>query len=106
MLPAAGQGALGIEMRRDDPRRTAVTRALHHQLSAVAVTAERKVLSGLGGGCRVPVAILCEAAGKNRLRLRAAFSREEDGRLLRAEATGSAKNPDRLVEQILAQLTR
>ena len=56
VLPAIGQGALGIEMRADDPLRDAVTRALDHTPTRWAVTAERAFLAKMEGGCQVPVA--------------------------------------------------
>ncbi|HET9384064.1 MAG TPA: hydroxymethylbilane synthase [Gemmatimonadales bacterium] len=56
IMPAPGQGALGIEIRADDRKtRTALT-PLHDPESAAAVTAERSLLAALGGGCQAPVA--------------------------------------------------
>jgi hydroxymethylbilane synthase len=56
MLPAAGQGALGIETRADDgPLREALA-TLIHQPAWLAVHAERAVSRGLGGSCSVPLA--------------------------------------------------
>lgn len=104
MLPAAGQGALAVEMRRDDPRRTAIAQALHHAPSGIAADAERSVLAGLGGGCRLPIAVLCET-GRGRVRLRAAFAREEDGRLVRAKRTGTVKKMDEVIDSVVRQLS-
>lgn len=58
MLPAPGQGALGVQGRRDDPETGRYLQALEHRPSRAAVTAERAFLAGLGGGCSVPVAAL------------------------------------------------
>jgi hydroxymethylbilane synthase len=56
MLPAAGQGALGIEVRADDaPLREALA-ALVHRPTWLAVHAERAVSRGLGGSCSMPLA--------------------------------------------------
>ena len=57
MLPAPGQGALGIQTRTENSAdvRTLV-RVLHHQPTAAAITAERMFLHALGGGCREPIA--------------------------------------------------
>ncbi len=54
-LPAIGQGALGIESRADD-NIVAFVRPLHHEETAVAVSAERAFLRRMGGSCRTPLA--------------------------------------------------
>jgi hydroxymethylbilane synthase len=56
VMPAPGQGALGIEIRDDDKSTRKALQPLHDQASAVAVTAERALLAALGGGCQAPVA--------------------------------------------------
>jgi hydroxymethylbilane synthase len=59
MLPAPGQGALAVTARADDPEAIAAARAaVHHEPSALAVSAERAFLRRLQGGCQVPVAAL------------------------------------------------
>jgi hydroxymethylbilane synthase len=55
MLPAPGQGVLGIQTRADDLATIAAVRALHDATAAAEATAERAFLAGLGGGCLVPV---------------------------------------------------
>lgn len=55
-IPAAGQGALGIECREGDEATIALLRATHDQATAIAVAAERGVLAKVGGSCHVPVA--------------------------------------------------
>jgi hydroxymethylbilane synthase len=57
MLPAPGQGALAVEIRAGDSKTQPVAVALNHELSAVAVSAERIFLQHMGGGCNVPVAV-------------------------------------------------
>lgn len=56
MLPAPGQGALAVQCRADDPTTLNLLAALEDKSTRKAVTAERAFLSGLGGGCSVPVA--------------------------------------------------
>ena len=56
VMPAPGQGALGIEIRADDTRTRKALQPLHDASSAVAITAERALLAALGGGCQAPVA--------------------------------------------------
>lgn len=61
MLPAPGQGALAIQCRGDDQTTLDVLATLEHTFTRKAVTAERAFLSGLGGGCSVPVAAYATA---------------------------------------------
>ena len=56
VMPAPGQGALGIEVRSDDRETRNALQPLHDAASAAAVTAERALLAELGGGCQAPVA--------------------------------------------------
>ena len=56
MLPAPGQGALAVQCRADDQTTLNLLAALDDDSTRKAVTAERAFLSGLGGGCAVPVA--------------------------------------------------
>jgi hydroxymethylbilane synthase len=55
MIPAVGQGAIGIETRDDDPAKEIVG-SLDHSQTRVACTAERALLRSLGGGCQLPIA--------------------------------------------------
>ncbi len=55
MLPAIGQGALGIELRNSDDELLAGMQFLHHRKTAVTVAAERAFLLRLEGGCQVPI---------------------------------------------------
>lgn len=54
-VPAIGQGALGIEVRREDARVQDLLSPLHSESTAVAVQAERSLLRELEGGCQVPI---------------------------------------------------
>jgi hydroxymethylbilane synthase len=56
MLPAPGQGALAVQCRADDESTLGLLAALEDESTRKEVTAERAFLSGLGGGCSVPVA--------------------------------------------------
>lgn len=70
MLPAPGQGALGIEVRSDDPDSFAAIARLDDPDTRAAVTAERTLLAALHGGCLAPIAALGEVE-PGRLRLTA-----------------------------------
>ena len=60
VMPAPGQGALGIEIRVGDSRAAAALGPLNHPETARQVEAERRVLAALGGGCQAPVAAYVE----------------------------------------------
>ena len=64
MLPAVGQGALGLQMRQDDIALAKVCAGLNDAKTATEVTAERSFLRALGGGCRLPIAALGKLDGK------------------------------------------
>ncbi len=71
MLPAPGQGALAIEVRRSDTDVLSITTQLNDLETAMAVTAERTLLAELNGGCLAPIAAHCQLL-EEKLLLRAA----------------------------------
>ena len=86
ICPAPGQGALGIQTRAHDEAE-AICRALDHYDSRLAVQAERAILSGLGGGCQLPVGAFAQKTG-DIWSLRAVVISPDGSRLLREQATG------------------
>lgn len=87
-LPAAGQGAVGIEFREADERVRELLAPLHHDSTARRVLAERAVVRRLDGGCDVPIAAFAEWEG-DMLWLRARVGATDGGTLLEAEARGT-----------------
>lgn len=87
-LPAVGQGAIGIECRRDDARINALLERLHHPPTATCVSAERAFNQRLDGGCQVPIAGFAQLAG-GRLRLRGLVARPDGSAVVRGEAEGT-----------------
>ena len=69
-LPAPAQGAIGVEVRSDDKKTRGLVAAIDHRPTHFCVAAERRLLEGLGGNCRSPVAALAQCEG-DQLRLRA-----------------------------------
>jgi hydroxymethylbilane synthase len=106
MLPAVGQGALGLEVRIADQDLHELLGFLDDPPTRVAVTAERAFLARLEGGCLVPVAALGRVAGDS-LHLEALISDLEGRRLLRegrtAPASEAAGLGTSLAESLLAQ---
>lgn len=60
MLPACGQGAIGIECRQQDQAILNLISFLHHEKTAFCVNLERQVNKALGGNCHAPIAIFAE----------------------------------------------
>ncbi len=90
MLPAAGQGALGLEVRADDATLLAALRSTAHVATAWATAAERAVSRCLGGSCSMPVAAHAVWVGAE-LHLRANLGHATDWR--HPLATAQAKAP-------------
>ena len=86
VLPAPGQGALGLQMRRDDDNRNLVSR-LHHPSTWAGVTAERSFLRTLSGGCQEPFAAWGRVISKE-LIIDGVISRGDGSGIERAAITG------------------
>jgi hydroxymethylbilane synthase len=88
MLPAAGQGALGLEIRSDRTDLCGLLDTLVHQPTLLAVSAERAVSRAMGGSCSMPLAAhaVWEGAEEDSvLFLRAAFGNEVTGEMRTSE---------------------
>ncbi len=104
MCPAAGQGALGIEIRSGDAETAAVLAFLDDPATRFAVTAERVGLAGLGGGCQVPIGIHCRAAGDGPYEILGAVADPAGERVIRSRAVGN--DAESLGQAIAADLLR
>jgi len=106
VVPAAGQGALGLEHRADDEAVRACVAAVNHEPTRQAVTAERAVLLRLGAGCRTPIGVLGRVTEGGRLHLEAYLLSPDGRRRVRRSAEGDgAEAADlgrRLAEAMLA----
>ncbi|NPC56172.1 hydroxymethylbilane synthase [Caenimonas soli] len=92
MLPAAGQGALGIEVRTGRADLLELLAPLAHQATWLAVAAERAVSRAMGGSCSMPLAAFATLSGEH-LQLRAAWGDpDRPAALVRAEAAAVAAN--------------
>jgi hydroxymethylbilane synthase len=88
MCPAAGQGALGIEIRAGDSVTRRHVGFLDDALARMATTCERALLEKLGGGCQVPIGAFAEAR-EDGLHLEAIVARPDGTRVLRESREGS-----------------
>src|SRR5262245_18534340 len=107
MLPAVGQGALGIEARVDDHRANLLLEVLNHQPTRYAADAERAVLRSLGGGCAVPIAAFGHIK-KNRISqkliLDALVADVEGRRLIRHQIGGPVQQAEELGAKLAEML--
>jgi hydroxymethylbilane synthase len=94
ILPAVGQGAIGIEIRADDLRLRALLAPLDHRATSLCVTAERACLAELDGSCHTPIAAYAEFAADGRnLRLRSLIALPDGTAVRRDEREGPATDP-------------
>ena len=102
-LPAAGQGAVGIECRTDDVQVKQLLAPLADAETTCCVLAERSMNNHLQGGCQVPIggyAVLQQG----QLYLRALVGNVDGSQIIRAEGKSAVKNADGLGVQIAEQL--
>ena len=92
-LPAPAQGAVGVEVRSDDRKMRAFVGGIDDEASHLCVAAERRLLEGLGGTCRSPVAALARL-GRTNIHLRAEILTPDGREVRRAEARFVAEDRD------------
>lgn len=106
MLPAVGQGALGIETRIDDADTIESVSKLDHKFTRLACTAERAFLRSLGGGCQLPIAAYAVVREK-RIRLDGLVADPQGKQIVRERISGGIDAAEelgtRLAEQLLSR---
>jgi hydroxymethylbilane synthase len=103
MLPAVGQGALGVETRADDEDTSELVSPLDDAATRAACEAERALLRSLGGGCLVPIAAHATVTA-TRLRLEGLVAAPDGGRVLRDAVEDELPNAVRAGETLAARL--
>ena len=105
-LPAAGQGALAIECRAERADLVELLAALNDPATAACVRAERAVSRALGGSCQLPLAAYAQLEGAMipEIRLRGLVAAPDGSRIVRAEARGPMREPERTGEQLAQAL--
>lgn len=101
-LPAAGQGALAIQCRKDDPA-VEIVGKVDCELTRNCVTAERSLLKYLGGGCQVPIAVLA-VEENNKIRLNGIIAGLDGSRIIRGSAVGEMSKPEELGGKLAEEL--
>ncbi len=103
MLPAPGQGALGIQMRQNDPQ-ISLLLPLECPITRAHVTAERSFLLSLGGGCAQPIAALASTDGK--LFHLEGFWSDGKNKQHREKESSNSDNPSELGHQLAQKILR
>jgi hydroxymethylbilane synthase len=108
MCPAAGQGALAIEIRQGDAATCALLTFLDDPSARSATTCERALLNRLGGGCQVPIGALAEVrlTGSGCLHLEAIVADPDGSKLLRESRDGDFDDPEKLGNDVGETLLR
>ncbi|HPX55819.1 MAG TPA: hydroxymethylbilane synthase [Syntrophales bacterium] len=102
MLPAACQGILGIETRKQDPL-VADLRFLQDEQTHLEMAGERAFLKRLGGGCQMPVAVYGRITG-GVIRIDALIGTLDGGTMIRQEISGPSEEADQLGDTLAANI--
>jgi len=105
MLPAVGQGALGIETRSDNKIVNDIVKSIHHENTYKAVLAERALLKTLEGGCQVPIGAFAKVK-PNSLLLNALVGSLDGSLTFRKKIHGSKNNPEKLGRELARDLLK
>ncbi len=106
MLPAVGQGALGLEIRCDDERVQKCVRGLDHPPSHQAVLAERTLLAQLRGGCLAPVGAWGRVDSEGVLKLDAVVLDARGTKRLAVSEQGLAQSAIAVGEKVANELLK
>lgn len=103
MIPAVGQGAIGIEARAGDAQAVAFAHLLNHETTERACTAERSLLRALGGGCQLPIAAHAVVLN-HQLQLAGLVSSRDGKQVVRDVVIGSREHPELLGAELANRL--
>lgn len=103
LLPAIGQGAIGIQCRTKDETTLGLITPLDHQDTHTRLIAERAVNRRLFGGCQVPIAGFSELSG-DQIMIRALVGEVDGSNIIRGEIKGSQSDAESLGTQLAEDL--
>jgi len=103
ILPAGGQGAVGIECRTDDETTKSLLACLNHEETAIRVKAERAVNNHLQGGCQVPIGAFSEIKG-DEIVIDALVGAIDGTEIIQHQISGSKADAEKLGVEIAEQL--
>jgi hydroxymethylbilane synthase len=102
-LPAAGQGAMAIEILSSRADLAAWLAPLNHAATALAVLAERSVSKAFGGSCQIPLAAHAELEG-DQFRLRAMVATPDGAQIALADVLAPASQSEQVCAEVIAAL--
>ena len=105
-LPAAGQGAVALEIRTGDDETRKIAEALNHAETMTRITAEREFLRLLNGGCHTPVGVSTQIFGDKLMMEGIVFPEGEGiGEPMQAEVAGPLTDPKLVAETLFKSLS-
>lgn len=105
ILPAVGQGALGIEIKKENKFAAEILKSIHNEATYIAVRAERSLLKTLEGGCHVPIGAYAQFK-PNGLYLDAVVGSLDGAITFRKKMRGTKSNPEKLGEKLAKDLLK
>jgi hydroxymethylbilane synthase len=102
MVPPCGQGAIGIETRRDDEA-TALVKPLNDAVTATEVSLERQFQLGVGGGCSIPLGVNAAIVGDT-VTIHAVFGAEDGTLIFKDKVSDKLEQGTTLVDWLLTRL--
>lgn len=103
ILPAVGQGAIGIETRADDKKILEILSVLDDKHSRVCIEAERAMNKALQGGCQVPIACYSQL-NNNILSLQGLVGRIDGSKIIKVALEGSITEAEKLGQELAKRL--
>lgn len=103
ILPAGGQGAVGIECRLDDQKTLDLLAPLNHSATASRVLAERAVNNRLQGGCQVPIGAFATLSNEQ-ITINALVGEPDGTRIIQRDINGETKQAESLGTQLAEEL--
>ena len=103
LLPAIGQGAIGIQTRQDDSELLKKLQPLNHTTTQKQITAERIISQRLSAGCQAPIAAYAEISEQT-IQLRSMVGNTDGSIILRDKISGELKHSEQLSMQLAENL--
>ena len=105
-VPAPGQGIVAVEIRNDDDVVRQAVKRINDSDAAAALTMERAVVAGLGGGCQTPIGALAIPIDADSLELLAVVAALDGSRVVRGRAAGLRTDAETIGAQMAARLMK
>ncbi len=104
-IPAPGQGIVAVEVRAGDGTTRAAVERMNDEPAAIALRAERTVVTALGGGCQLPLGAIATLAGRT-MTVHGIVTSLDGARVVRRETSGAAADPESLGRRLADDLSR